>query len=370
MVIHDLVRKWLSQLRLIFSRRLVREIHSWQDIENALIETRQEFHKTTAPIKSSLDSGVNLLSEALGLLGIVSKDTDDELYALKMHLTAFGRVIASLVSLESGFPDEAQMILRNALEWELIAVDIFNNKDSLDKWKKTGTDDLKDSGKWIMQATSSYERINKNEENLYPTLDMMYARHLRQQWKTISSGTVHAHSQAQIDRLFDSKGNFALLRRKTIEGYKIAFQMYQGIMFDISGYLYEIMRRPKYRDLINKNKSLLAKANRFADNYSKLKEELSAKGKIIEENSIKVSVLDSQDKEIGVSSEIRTALDKLGPEAEAKAKVGTDFEQVIRKMLQLLEDNGFEITKLKSIVTYSDTESGNKIENITIYYLD
>lgn len=346
-------------------------IHSFQDIEKALLETREEFYKTTAPIRNLLDRAVNLFLEEIDLIRNVARDTDNELYALKMHSMAFGRVIASIASLESGFPDEAQTILRNALEWEMIAVDIFNNKDSLDKWRKTNTDDSDDSGRRALPATCSYNRIiDKNLGNVYPPIDVIYARNLRQQWKTISKQTIHALSQAQVGKRFNSKGNFALLRRKTIEGYKIDFQMYQGIIFDISGYLYEVMRRTKYRDMIDKNKTLLAKANRFADNYAKLKEELSITGKMIEENTMKVRLLDPQDKEIGVSSEIRTALDKLGAEAEAKAKVGADFEQVTRKMLQLLEDNGFEITKLKSIVTYSDTESGNKIENITIYYLD
>ncbi len=141
--------------------------------------------------------------------------------------------------------------------------------------------------------------------------------------------------------------------------------MYQVIIFNIVSLLIGI---PKYRDMIGENKALAVKAKIFAENYSKLEKELKSKGKMIEENTMKVRLLDSEDKEIGISSEIRTALDKLGAEAEAKAKNGAEFEQITRKMLQLLEDNGFEITKLKSVVTYSDTETGNKIENITIYY--
>lgn len=346
------------------------EVHSFKDIEKALQETRQEFHKTTAPIESLLDRAVSLFLEAIDLIRNVARDTDNELYALKMHSMAFGRVIASIASLESGFPDEAQTILRNALEWELIAIDIFNNKDSLEKWKGK-TDDLKDSGRRILEATCSYNRIiDKNLGNVYPPIDVIYARHLRQQWKTISKQTIHALSQAQVDKRFNSKGNFALLRRKTIEGYKIDFQMYQGFMFDISGYLYEIMRRTKYRDMIDKNKALLAKANRFAESYLKLKEELSTKGKMIEENTIKVRLLDSEGKEIGVPIEVGTVLAELGAEAEARAKAGADFEHVIRKMLQMLEANGFEVTKLKAIVTYADAEPGVKIENITLQYID
>ncbi len=347
------------------------EIHSFRDIENALAETRKEFNQTIAPIKNLLDRAVSLFLEAIDLIRNAARDTDNELYALKMHSMAFGRVVASIASLESGFPSEAQTILRNALEWEMIAVDIFNNKDSLEEWKKTNKEDLNDSGRRTLPATRSYNRIiDKNLGSIYPPIDVTYARNLRQQWKTISKQTIHALSQAQVDKRFNSKGDFALLQRKTVEEYKIDFQMYQGIMFDISGYLYEIMRRTKYGDMINKNMTLLAKANRFAENYSKLKEELSITGRMIEENAIKVSLLDSQDKEIEVSPKIRTALDKLGAKAGAKAKVGADFEQVIRKMLELLEANSFEVTKLKAVVIYADAESGAKIENITLQYVD
>lgn len=343
------------------------EVHSWQDIENALVETRQEFHKTTDPIRNLLDTAVSLFLEAADLMKSVAKDTDDERYALEVLATTFRRVVSSIVLLESGLADEAHMVLRNALELILIAIDIAYNRASLEEWKKTIKDDLIEYDDWHFTKSKICKRIDKNEGSIYPKLERELALHTCEEWKVISNKSLHAHSQAQIRKLFDSSGNFQLLGRKTVESYERDFRTYQAIIFDIVTLLIGI---PKYRDLIGKTEALSARRNRFVENYAKLKEELSITGKMIEENTMKVSLLDPQDKEIGVSSEIRTALDKLGAEAEAKAKVGADFEQVTRKMLQLLEDNGFEITKLKSIVTYSDTESGNKIENITIYYLD
>lgn len=343
------------------------EIHNLQDIEKALLETRGEFHKTTAPIRSLLNRAISLFTESIGLIRTVAKDTDDERHALEVLAAAFRRVMASIVLLESGLPQEAHMVLRNALELMLIAMDITYNKSSLEEWKKTIKDTLKEYDDWYFTKSKICKRIDKNERGMYPQLERELALHTGEEWKVISNKSLHAHSQAQIRQLFDSSGNFQLLGRKTVENYEKDLKLYQELIFDIVTLLIGI---PKYRDLIGKTEALSVGRNRFAENYTKLKEELSAKGKMIEENSSKVSLLDSQDKEIGVSSEIRIVLDKLGAEAEAKAKVGADFEQVTRKMLQLLEANGLEVTKLKAIVTYSDTESGNKIENITIYYLD
>jgi len=91
------------------------EIHGLQDIENALLETREEFHKTTLPVRNLLDRAVSLFVEALCLIGTVGKDTDDERHAMEVLVAVFRRVIASVVLLESGLAQEAHMILRNAL---------------------------------------------------------------------------------------------------------------------------------------------------------------------------------------------------------------------------------------------------------------
>lgn len=258
------------------------EIHSFQDIENALAETRKEFNQTTAPIKSLLDRAVSLFLETIDLIGAVAKDTDDERYSLEVLFTAFRRVVASIVSLKSGLPDETHMVLRNALELILVAVDITYNRVSLKEWGKTVKDTLEDYDDWYFTKSKICKRIDKNEESVYPQLERKLALHTCEEWKVISNKSLHAHSQAQIRKLFDSSGNFQLLGRKTVESYQKDFRMYQAIIFDIVSLLIGI---PKYRDLIGKNKALSARANKFAENYSKLKQELSVTGSMIEENS-------------------------------------------------------------------------------------
>jgi len=260
------------------------EIHCLQDIENALSETQREFRKTTAPIRGLLDGAVSLFLEAVGLIRTVAKDTDDERYALEAHAVAFRRVIASILLLESGLSQEAHIVLRNALEWMLIGIDITYNPDSLKEWNKTVSDDLKSANydDWYFGTTKICKRIGNNTESLYPKLESTLALHVCKEWKVISNMSLHAHSQVQLRKLFDSSGSFQFLGRKTVEDYKNDFNMYQGFVFDIVTLLIGI---PKYRDLIGTTSDLSVRRNRFAENYSKLKKELSATGKIIGENT-------------------------------------------------------------------------------------
>jgi len=258
------------------------EVHSLQDIEDALLETRREFHKTTFPIRSLLDRAVSQFVEVIDLIKTVANDTDDERYALEVLVTAFRRIIASVVLLESGLPQEAHMILRNALELMLIAMDITYNRASLEEWKKTIKDDLRDYDEWYFRKSKMCKRIDNNEGNVYPQLERKLASHTCKEWELISNMSVHAHSQAQIRKLFDSRGAFQLLGRKTIENYKKDFEMYQFIILDIVALLIGI---PKYRDLIGKTEELSVRRNRFAQNYSNLLQEINVAKKIMETNT-------------------------------------------------------------------------------------
>jgi hypothetical protein len=245
------------------------EVHSLPDIENALVETRQEFRKTTAPIRNLLDSAVSLFIEGTNLIKSVAKDTDDERYALEVLATTFRRVVSSIVLLESGLPQEAQIVLRNALEWMLIAIDITYNKASLEEWEKTIVDNLKDINydDWYFSTSKICKRIDKNEGKVYPELERKLATHIRKQWRLISNMSVHAHSQAQIRSLFSGTGSLQLLGRKTVESYEKDFKTYSAIIFDIISLLIGI---PKYEGLIGKTEALLVRRDNFAQNYAKL----------------------------------------------------------------------------------------------------
>jgi hypothetical protein len=267
------------------------EVHSLQDIEKALKETREEFCKTTIPIRDMLDMAVSQFVEAIDLTKAVAKDTDDEKYALEVLATAFRRVIASMVLLESGLPQEAHIVLRNALELMLIAIEIIYNRASLEEWKKTVNDDLKNINHddWYFVKSKICRRIDKNEKNLYPELERRLALGLEgvsghgicKEWQIISNMSVHAHSQAQIRQLFDSSGNLQLLGRKTVDSYEKDFAQYQIFIVNIISLLIGI---PRYRDLIGRTESLSARANRFAENYSKLLTRMNVAAKIMEKN--------------------------------------------------------------------------------------
>jgi hypothetical protein len=99
---------------MVENREVTLEIHTFQDIEKAVEITRQEYHKTTAPIKHLLKHVVSLFIELLELIGNVAKANDEEHYTLEVLIVTFRRVIASIILLESGLPQEAHMVLRNA----------------------------------------------------------------------------------------------------------------------------------------------------------------------------------------------------------------------------------------------------------------
>lgn len=260
------------------SKEITFEIHSFQDIEKAVEIARQEYHKTTAPIRHILDGIVSLLLELLDLIGNVAKNTDEERYALEVLIVTFRRTISSIVLLESGLPQEAHMVLRNALEWILIAVDIIYNKTSLQEWGKTSLYDVTDKDEWYFKPSKIHKRIDNNEENTYPEPDRSLALHTYKEWINISNKSVHAHAHSQIKNLFSETGTFQFLGRKTIDKYEIDFKMYQGIIFDIVTLLIGI---PKYRNLIGKTETLAVKRDNFARNYAKLQKELSITGRMI-----------------------------------------------------------------------------------------
>jgi hypothetical protein len=222
------------------------------------------------------------LIELLELIGQVAKADDEEHHTLEILIVTFRRVIASIILLESGFPQEAHIVLRNALEWMLIAIDITYNKASLDEWKQTVIDDLKDINHddWYFFTSKICKRIDKNEEKVYPELETKLSMHIRKEWQVISNMSVHAHSLSQIKNLFSSTGTFQFLGRKTTDKYEIDFNVYQGIIFDIVSLLFGI---PKYRKLIGNTEILAVQREKFARNYVKIRDELQTSGKMFSE---------------------------------------------------------------------------------------
>ena len=182
---------------------------------------------------------------------------------------------------------------RNALELMLIAIDITYNRASLEEWKKTIKDDLKDKDydEWYFTKSKICKRVDKNEGNVYPELERklalgsiesMSGHGICEEWQIISNMSVHAHSQAQIRQLFEPSGAFQLLGRKTVENYEKDFKQYRVFIVNITSLLIGI---PKYRNLIGKTEPLSVKRNRFAENYTKLLEEMNVTAKIMEKKA-------------------------------------------------------------------------------------
>jgi hypothetical protein len=252
------------------------EIHGFQDIEKSIEITRQEYHKTTTPIKHILESPINLLIESLRLIGNVAKLNDEEHYILEILIVAFRRLIASIISLESGLPQEAHMVLRNTLEWKLIAIDITYNKNSMVEWIKTSQANEIDNNDWYFTPRKIWLRIEVDKENMiYPKLENSLAENIYKEWKLISNKSLHAHSHLQIKQLFTSDGTFQFLGRKTVDNYEINFRTYKAIIFNIVSLLVGI---PKYRELIGKTETLKIQRDNFAIHYAKIRDESVASG--------------------------------------------------------------------------------------------
>jgi hypothetical protein len=260
-------------------------VDSLRGIEESLKRTRNEFDKTTAPIRDILGKCVGLYFRAMGLTNAMAKPADDEIYTLEVLATAFRRAIASFVLLESGLPTEAHMLLRNYCELSLIAVDITYDKSSLEEWKQTVNDDLtrRDFEDWYFKVSKICTRIKVNEGNHYPEYERRLAigtdqdeRHsILGEWKYISNRSLHAHSRAQIAKYFRTAGSFQLLGLKTEENYRKDFEIYKTLVVSIISLLIGI---PKYRELIGKNKNLAARANGFAKDFKEIQQEMVAAG--------------------------------------------------------------------------------------------
>ena len=87
--------------------------------------------------------------------------------------------------------------------------------------------------------------------------------------------------------------------------------------------------------------------------------------------SFRVKILDKNDDEIEISNKLRTELEVLGDEIVFRAMAGDDnFDPILKKIMKLLEENGFNSQKLSSRVVYLKKDPGITIENIYICYLD
>lgn len=257
------------------------EVTNFKDLLDSLSETRKKFYATVLSETQPLEAVVNLFFHLIGLIRIVAKESDHERFSIEVLSTAFRRVIASIVLLESGLSQEAHMLLRNSLEFMLIGIDITYNSSSLEKWKQTINDDLDNNfpDEWYFKKSKICKRIEDNEHNLYPDLERKLVIGVTgsnrygicQEWERISNKSLHAHSQAQLRDLFNRTGQFRLLALKKKDRYKTDFIEYSRFIWEIINVLYGI---PKYRKLIGENTALTVQTNHFVDQYKKIMEKI------------------------------------------------------------------------------------------------
>lgn len=254
-------------------------MEDFKSIFVALDRTRKLFHKINKGY-GVLEDAVNLFFEQMALIREVVTKEDEERYSIEVVLVASRRIIASLALLESGLPQEAHMLLRNAIELMLIFIDITHNKQSLEKWKKTESEDLINSQHkdWYFSKSKVCIRIEEDTDKLYPPEERKLAIgdpetdtwSLSKEWKKISNQSLHAYSQAQLRPLF-KEGEFQFLGLKKRRKYNEDFFIYAQIFFNLT---FLLMGIPKYARLVHESFALKTSLNSFKTHYLSLKREM------------------------------------------------------------------------------------------------
>lgn len=255
-------------------------IKDFKSIFKGLAHSRKLFHKINKEY-DHLESAVDLLFQLIELISRVAKREDEERYALEVILVIFRRIVGSLSLLESGLSQEAQMLLRNAIEFMLIFIDITYNKQSLEEWKKTESEDLIKAyyEDWYFAKEKIEKRIKEDKNGIYPPLEKNLVTgtsgtntwSLVKEWAKISNQSLHAHSQAQLRAFFNENGTFQILGLKDQEKYKKDFSVYARIFFDLTSLLMGI---PKYAKLVHQQEDLKSRLVTFKTNYLTLKEKI------------------------------------------------------------------------------------------------
>lgn len=245
-----------------------KEIKKFEDILQSLKENREKFYSDTENIKEPLADVFNLYLDTLNLVKGVALKDDDEILILETLNVSFRRIISSFVLLESGLFQESRMLLRNFLEYALIAIDITYNPQSLIEWKKTindSYDDINNYNDWYFKPSKIVIERIRNNPNLYPKEEAVNADFMLSEWKKISNEILHAHSRVQTKNIL-KENSLELLAGKTTENYKKDFLTYIGLLVPITQQLIFI---PKYQKKISDSKELALQSGLIAGKFEK-----------------------------------------------------------------------------------------------------
>src|SRR3989344_1917106 len=107
----------------IFKNSSTSRVKNFEDTIKSLIDGRERFYKDTEFIKSRLAEVFDLYFSATDLVKKVASKDDEERLIPEILSISFRRILSSFFLLESGFAQEARMLLRNFLEYLLITID-------------------------------------------------------------------------------------------------------------------------------------------------------------------------------------------------------------------------------------------------------
>lgn len=268
----------------------------FQGIEAALLTTRETFRKITGGVRSLLDDSFALYFDFMTLTESWIKSDDEEVYAVEILAVVVRRIVASLALLESGLPQEAHMILRNALELMLVSIDVTYDEQSLEKWKATAQEALKksDHKRWYFTPKRILERITASAGGVYPAIERALASDIYSEWKLISNISLHAHSYAQIRSLSDGSGNFQLLGLRKADDYAKDFRQYGVLLFNVVSILMGI---PRYRTALENLRLDSTLGKRFPERYVRVRNRCTGEGlmyvKVNSKQELQVAVRDT-----------------------------------------------------------------------------
>jgi hypothetical protein len=138
-------------------------VQSFKDIETAIHNTRIDYYRLSSKAREGLGPYFDLLFSLWGITGKLTNDRDPERYVLEIGAVVFRRIVSSLALLESGLILEAIMIIRNAIEYLAILIDISFNKSSFGEWEKTSNKLVEEMNQenWYFKFSSIINRIIK-----------------------------------------------------------------------------------------------------------------------------------------------------------------------------------------------------------------
>lgn len=270
-------------IKRIFKKDCDNQIRDLEDIIKFLKNGRIDFYKNTKNIRSELSQVFTLYFDLLEIIKKVVSDKDQERFILEATGIAFRRLLSSFIMLESGFNQEARMLLRNFLEYALIIIDIIYNNVSLNEWEKTEYDNLDNkSDAWYFKPRKIINRIKLDTEGIYPPEEKFNAENIYSEWENISNQVLHAHSRSQTKKIFKD-GFIEVYGWYSGEGYRKGFGVYREYLIAL---IQEIIFIPKYKEKIGKSSELLGLSEIITQKFTKYQHAIACETEIEEEIKI------------------------------------------------------------------------------------